>query len=280
MEGKIDKILQELKKLDDLTAKVDQFNDKFVKLEEKVKHLEEVNIKLEKRLCNIENRQDSSENQSRSNLIFKGLKESDSEESWDDVKKLVIATVKKELKLVIKSEDIERAHRLNTRYRPRPVIVKLHHFAVKEKILSAKSNINKNSNLSITEDYSKKVRLERSKLFVKMKEARDKEIYASLRYNKLVIDKTWYVYDWGRDEVVKLKRRRNNARQTDEDVVDSEDREGEGEEPTDEDVDERSQDDPKSDESKRREKNAGGNRQGRAESASRTRGGARNRDRK
>ena len=228
MEEKLNKILSELKKLDELNNKVDQYNEKTVKLEKRVVELEEVNVKLQKRLEYFELKMDSIESHSKkSNLVFKGVEESKASESWEKCKEIIIDVVKEELGIELKKTDIERAHRLHTKYKPRPIIVRFHHFQQKELILEEKSKI-KNEKIFITEDYTRRVQYERKKLLEKMREAREKECYAVVHYNKLVIDKVWYVYDWKSGKVVRQDDRPgaqgiySGDPETDEEVVCSE----------------------------------------------------------
>lgn len=84
-------------------------------------------------------------------------------------------------------QDIERAHRLPSKTTPRPLIAKFVHFQDKDDILKNKMRIS-DSNISISEDYSKLLQEERKVLLGIMHQKREEKKYATVRYNKIQIE--------------------------------------------------------------------------------------------
>lgn len=109
--------------------------------------------------------------------------------------------------------SFERAHRLNTRNSPRPVIVKFSHFKDRDKVLRkyrdqkstalggeqpgdvSGQNRVIDSGVRVAEDFSARVRRTRRALYPflrdYLKESRD----AHIRFDKLVVDGVNYIYD-------------------------------------------------------------------------------------
>lgn len=98
--------------------------------------------------------------------------------------------------LKIHQHAIERAHRLNTESKPRPIIVKLTYHQDKEDILKYQKYLEKQwTGIVIKEDFSKTVREERKILGLHMLQARKEGKYAVLNYNKLQIEEEIFRYN-------------------------------------------------------------------------------------
>lgn len=97
------------------------------------------------------------------------------------------------LGIVLDDYAVDRAHRLGQfdPYKPRPIIAKFCFFKQKQAILSAGVKL-KGTNLFVGEDCPVNIRTARRELlaYVKPKNCRFK-----LRYDKLYVDNTCFVYD-------------------------------------------------------------------------------------
>nr|XP_050024309.2 uncharacterized protein LOC126518577 [Dermacentor andersoni] len=122
--------------------------------------------RLSSEIKNLTEKCDDAENRlRRSNLIFFGITDA-AGETWEQSEEHVIAFCSEHLGVSINADDIERAHRMGRfqESKNRPIIVKLAHFKVKSKILTAGPKLKK-SKFSVREDYSAHVRLARKKLY-------------------------------------------------------------------------------------------------------------------
>lgn len=158
----------------------------------------------------LEKQVDQLENHSRrSNLIVYGLPERDNETS-DTLEHVVNKEVIQDL-LELEPIRIERIHRIG---RPapnkiRPVIFKLQDAHDKISILKQGSKL-KGSDFSIGEDFSRRVRDVRRKLWASSKPNRDKKEKVSLVFDKLFINSNVYTWDTEKDE--RLLLRKNDER--------------------------------------------------------------------
>ena len=86
--------------------------------------------------------------------------------------------------------QIERAHRIGSKRADNcPIIVKFSRFKDRDFILRrAKEQLKSNSSFAINEDFSEGVMCQRRELGEELLKARDNGRYASMRYDKLVID--------------------------------------------------------------------------------------------
>ncbi|KAH7979630.1 hypothetical protein HPB49_010219 [Dermacentor silvarum] len=108
-------------------------------------------------------------------------------------------------KLGIQSVSIERAHRLG-KFQPgkcRPLIAKFTLFKEKQQILSNAKKL-KGSNISVSEDFSKTVRMKRKFLWEYAKSRKEESDKVSLRYDTLIMNGQKYMYDDGVKQVVPL----------------------------------------------------------------------------
>ena len=156
---------------------------------------------------------DQLENQSRrENLVFHGLKDK-TNESWEESESNVRKYISEDLGLDDSRISIERAHRLNTKSSPRPVIVKFSLFKDKDRVLKAyrekRANEQENNSqasgqdadtrsepkVRVAEDFSTRVRRIRRCLHPFLKNYLKENQDAYIKFDKLVVDGTVYTYD-------------------------------------------------------------------------------------
>ena len=160
--------------------------------------------RLEKSVSDTNSKCEQLEGQSRrQNLRFFGLDEAENE-TWDQTEEKVRTFIKNELKIDESKILIERAHRLHSKMKPRPLIVKFSFFKDKENVLKRYRLIQKQARNSargagekvrISEDFPDRVRKLRYSLIPFLQQALDAGKNAFLRYDKLIINGQTYVYD-------------------------------------------------------------------------------------
>ncbi|MES9883366.1 MAG: hypothetical protein ABW185_21075 [Sedimenticola sp.] len=159
----------------------------------------------------------------RENLIFHGF-EDKTGESWDETETLVRRHISNELNLNEGNIAIERAHRLNTRSTPRPVIVKFSSFKDKDQVIrtyreqrkvataeAEASNgngeeeqiVNERKGVRISEDFTARVRQARAALKPFLREHLKEKRQAYIRFDKLVVDGV--VFSYNEDEKVLVR---------------------------------------------------------------------------
>ncbi|XP_077532690.1 uncharacterized protein LOC144145064 [Haemaphysalis longicornis] len=185
------------------SADIDNKLDSIASLEIKVTSCQQQIANLEARIDDLENRG------RRSNIIVYGLPESE-EEKNESLESTVNNEVIKGI-LELDPVAIERIHRLG---RPspgkvRPVILKLLDSRDKTKILKQCIKL-KDTDFSIGEDFSVRVREIRRKLWQSCKTHRDNGDKASLVYDKLYINKKEFVWDEDKNDIVPVQK--NDAR--------------------------------------------------------------------
>lgn len=142
---------------------------------------------------------DSDDRARRSNLLFFGVADN-TNETWAQSESSVINLCSTNLQIDVVPRDIERAHRLGkfVAGKNRPIIVKFSHFKVKDAILSSAKFL-KGTDFSISEDYSPNTRSARKSL---LQFAKSQKKSFKLRYDKLVIGDTTYVFDHSSNSVI------------------------------------------------------------------------------
>jgi hypothetical protein len=199
-----DNVLQNI--LDQLSRLNDKFDGVELKLDREISALREENTNLTRRVIELEIQQDNLEAQSRrNNLIFRGIAEGE-RETWDQTEEKVRAFMVDKLCLSqdeAGSVDIERAHRLPGKGKDRLVITKFLSYKGREKVLrTARDKLRDNPDFRVREDYTKRVRDIRSRLFPFMKDARAKNNNAGMSYDKLRIGRQ----DYEMDDIVEVRR--------------------------------------------------------------------------
>lgn len=137
---------------------------------------------------------DDLENRSRkNNLILYGIDEDPSETPEELVEKIKTNIFEEKLKISVSS--IERCHRLGKKNeKARPVIIKLLDYRDKVEILKSCPKL-KGTPFSVSEDFSKKVREIRKKLWQSSAEEREAGSKVKMIFDKLSIDKKIYRWD-------------------------------------------------------------------------------------
>lgn len=154
---------------------------------------------LEARIDDLENRS------RRSNLIVYGVPEPEGETSETLEKAVNEGIINKILDL--EPVAIERIHRLGRAgpNKTRPVIFKL--LDAREKTAILKNGFKlKDTEFSIGEDFSRKLRETRKKLWDSAKKNRENKDKVSLAYNKLFINNRVFIWDEGKNERVEIKK--------------------------------------------------------------------------
>lgn len=139
---------------------------------------------------------DDLENRSRrNNLIIYGI----NEEPEEDVKSLEDQIKHKLFKDVLEIEvtSVERIHRIGKykKNQHRPVIVRFYDFAEKAKILSCCNKL-KGTDIAISEDFSKRMRDLRAKLWHSAADERANGVKVSRLYDKIKIDEKIFAWDY------------------------------------------------------------------------------------
>ncbi|KAH7953845.1 hypothetical protein HPB49_013057 [Dermacentor silvarum] len=162
--------------------------DTLANLEGRIAGVEDKIATLENTISSLALQVDDLENRSRrSNLIFYGIPEVENEKP-DDLKRTISDKVSNGT-IGVTISGIERMHRLGTKAenKTRPVILKLQCFEDKANIMKNCSKL-KNSNISVGEDFSIRVRNIRKKLWNSSKSNRDSGEKVTLVYDKIKIN--------------------------------------------------------------------------------------------
>ena len=172
----------------DILAEITEIKSQVCGFMEAAAKIEAIEKRVDKQMTNMQRQIDNLEGHSRrSNVIFYGIPEED-EESWETSETKVLDLTKSTMEI---AEDIrfDRVHRLGRRKQnsPRPIIAKLTYFKDKQKIFQKAGKL-KGSRVSVSEDYTKSVRVSRQKLVPHLKAARAKGKSATLQYDKLSIE--------------------------------------------------------------------------------------------
>ena len=206
------------KKFDNLDKKVKepkldniQLKQQNQTLSNQVTDLTTTVISLESRVIETEKKNEQLEAQSRlENLKFYGVNE-DEGETWDQSETKIRDYLSQELGLDEASMKIERAHRLPSKSKPRPIIVKFPHFKDKDQVLKkyrAKRREQQEADdgpngqgdnteggdpsvtrpVRVSEDFPQRVTKARTNLFPFLKNCHENEQEAYLRFDTLVVN--------------------------------------------------------------------------------------------
>ncbi|XP_070388030.1 uncharacterized protein [Dermacentor albipictus] len=189
-------------------AKMDKKLDQLTKLEEKVDSCQEQIANMNILIKDMQEKIDDLENRSRrNNLLIYGLPEVEGETPLileSAVNKNIIVDT-----LELKQVAIERIHRIGrgAPNKVRPVILKLLDSRDKSSILKRGYKL-KGTGLSIAEDFSKRVRDTRRKLWNSAKTNRQRNEKVSLVFDKLYINNRAYVWSDEKEDKVPLNEKR------------------------------------------------------------------------
>ena len=176
--------------LSDLTEDVKTFRNEVAELRGEVTSLKAENQKLTDMVHRLERRADDQECRSkRNNLLFYGMPRGPGETS-DKCEKAVIDLVSGSLGL---SDTIQfdRVHRLSDKA-DSPIVARCTFYKDRIAILKAKKNLSPNSDISIGEDFSVRVRDIRKALIPHLKAAKAQKKKATLVFDHLLIDNKRY----------------------------------------------------------------------------------------
>ncbi|XP_070392942.1 uncharacterized protein [Dermacentor albipictus] len=172
-------------------------------LRQDIKILQTTSTETTRLVTALEARFDDAENRSRrNNLIFHGITDPTTNETFTKSEELIIQICRDHLQTDINPTDIERAHRLgkHTKDRNRPIIVKFAHWKTKDALLS-KGRMLKGTNYSVGEDFSRLTQKARKAL---LHFAKSKSLAYSLRYKTLYIGPKRYVFDESSNSVKEI----------------------------------------------------------------------------
>jgi len=166
---------------------------------------------MKQELSNVSSKLDRLEGHSRrNNLRFLGV-EGRVSESWEETEQKVRHFISNTLGLTdMHDVEIERAHRVGSqRLDNCPIIAKFSRYKDRETILkTARQTLTAQSQFSVREDFTERVQLHRRQLSHKLVTARNEGKFASLRFDKLVIDGDVYKFN----EVTQSVERIGNSR--------------------------------------------------------------------
>ncbi|XP_046577933.1 uncharacterized protein LOC124285699 [Haliotis rubra] len=148
----------------------------------------------------------------RENLLFFGIPDDGGKENSNDSEEKVRDFLKTKLEVESSRADcipIERAHRLPTKRHPRPIIVKFSAFKDREYVSKiAKEKLSGNREVRVSPDFTQAVRNTRRQLGKLLQTYREKGEDCYISYDKLVVNNTVYTYDWDKDSLREVGRRR------------------------------------------------------------------------
>ena len=195
-------VLQQINaNLTQLNQKVDQISSDMNILKTRMDYIEDnQNVfqtelaELRAKMIELELSNDKQESQSRrDNLLFFGVPES-SGENWGE-SETKFRNLAKDMDIDPNNIIVQRCHRINTSSSPRPIIVKFLHFKDRQLIFHTAIKKLKSTPYRVSEDFSKRVREIRKKLWPHLKEAREQGKKAFLRFDKLIIEGDTYTWN-------------------------------------------------------------------------------------
>ncbi|KAH7985171.1 hypothetical protein HPB49_026570 [Dermacentor silvarum] len=155
-------------------------------------------------ISKIQNKVDDLENRSRRlNVLFFGINDSNAAEPWENSERHVREFCTQKLGIAVTS--VARAHRLGrfSTDKKRPIIAKFYNEKEVESVLSLGYKL-KNTNLSISRDYSKAVRLKRRGLWQFSKTIRKEGDRIRLSFDKLRVNNDVYLWDTTGNRAVRV----------------------------------------------------------------------------
>ena len=212
MNKKFDSLDKKVKELKLDNKQLKQQNES---LSKQVTDLTTTVISLETRIQDTEKNEQLEAQSRRDNLKFHGIGE-DVNETWDQSETKIRKHLSDELGIDDTNVKTERAHRLPSKSKLRPIIVKFSHFKDKDHVLKMYREKRKERSeaaaglqaenaedgddnvvgpVRVSEDFSQRVTKARTKLFPFLKKCHENKQEAYLRFDKLVVDVQAYVYD-------------------------------------------------------------------------------------
>lgn len=198
-----------------VNTKIDSLTDSVLQLKSENEKLRDENQILRSEVTAMKDVLDKVENQSRrNNLRIDGIPGSISE-NWTDTENKVRDFIKNELGLPDKElVEIERAHRVRSK-NPAvcTTVVKFSKYKDRECILNAaNTSLARDSVYTVRPDYTDRIKRHRRELGSRMIEERQRNNYAVLRYDKLIINDKVFKFDDATNSIVCIGRRHNTRR--------------------------------------------------------------------
>lgn len=184
--------------LSSLNNKIDDISLTINNLKAENESLKEENKRLWAEIDGMKKKTDRIEGHTRrNNLRINGI-DGTLNESWSETERKVREFVTDDLNMPEMGDvDIERAHRMQSQNPNKcTIIVKFSRFKDKDSILNrAKQVLNRESTKRVHEDFTDRVKTHRRELGKRLVQARNNGQYASLSFDKLIIENTVYGYD-------------------------------------------------------------------------------------
>ena len=193
------------KSINVINTAINEVSDVCQQLQRENEQLRDNNLKMSKRLERVESELEKVDALSRKqNLLIDGY-----DGSCDETPLTTSHTVRNILRddfLGPNADDIaiEKSHRMrHGGPHDKPTIfVRFQHVKDKELVLKhARENLSRDSHCSASEDYTARVRKHRYELGKRMVEAKNRNQYSVVRYDKLIIDDRVYKYDEKADDI-------------------------------------------------------------------------------
>ena len=181
-----------------LNTKIDEINSTVADLKIENEQLKSENVSLWKEIDNLKYKTDNCEAQmKRNNLKFNGI-QGKINEPWNVTESKVRSFIKNDLNLPnLENVDIERAHRMksNASTEKCMIIVKFTKYKDRDEILNRAKRCLYNTSYSVNEDFTERIRAIRRELGKRLVTERDQGKYASMNYDKLIVEDTIYGYN-------------------------------------------------------------------------------------
>ena len=223
MEGKFSDLEKSMKEVKESNERpIESNNEVKEDVKDPTKRVESLKTELQA----SEDKRECLEAQSRrENLRLYGIPE-DKDETWEETENKVIQYIDSSLEMNSANLSMERAHRIKSTDRPRPIIAKFSFYKEKEKVLKTYREKRKQSNarekqcegatggsdddrhgendefeenfrkdITACEDYPSRVMKARNNLRKFLKDALKDNKRAFLIYDKLIIEGDAYIYD-------------------------------------------------------------------------------------
>ena len=195
-----------------INSKIDSMTGTINELKTENEQLRLSNEKLKEEMLSLNAKIDTLEAHSRrNNLRINGI-DGTHDESWETSEEKVRDFIGTELGMPEMTDvEIKRAHRLKSGS-GKTIIVKFSKYKDTQQILQRATSTLKNTDFSVQPDCTDRVKRHRRELGREMIAARQDNKYASIRYDKLIVEDKMYRYDDKTSAVVCIGDRRRNQR--------------------------------------------------------------------
>ena len=198
------------KDISEVNRKIDSISDSVNCLRTENDKLRAENKTLRDEMASMKSQLDKLEGHSRRNNVRIHGIEGTINENWTECESKVRNFIKNDLGLPdMESVEIERAHRVKSKApNACTIIVKFSKFKDRECILNkAKSVLSRDTGMMVQPDYTERVKKHRRVLGERLVQERQKNKYASIRFDKLIVDNEIFKYDEREDKIVCIGKR-------------------------------------------------------------------------